>query len=274
MDQYYNQQPKFNSKKVYFVKKDNIAFESDPKTKNGKEKAINYCFQNNISTNSIIVFDSEMEFKFYLYLTYLQDKGEISDIEYHREYLLIDKFDNANGETHDRLIYEADFVFKKKDKTIVVDTKGAVQNGFYIKRKLFDLKYKEQGLYMLVLQFKQNVKVESEEKTKYCSDLFFSKKINKYNISYLNNKNWINIFVEKKVSKRAEVNKQKLNDAKNELKEYRDKDNYLAKLKASYYNTILPAVKKCEEENKTLPKAKRERKAFIEETFKKEGRLL
>lgn len=148
MDQRINMSGRIHSKKVYYV--DNHAFTSDKGTKNGKAKAENYCYENLINTNKIIVFDSEMEYKYYLYL--LSIKAE--DIEIHKEYLILNSFYSANNDYHDRIIYEADFVYKINNAVFVVDVKGFVEDTFYLKWKLFDAVYKKNNLALKVVRLK------------------------------------------------------------------------------------------------------------------------
>ena len=152
MDQRLHSNPRINSKKVYFI--NGKAFTSDKGTKNGKAKAEKYCYDNLLNSKDIIVFDSEMEFKYYLFLLKKQKEGVVSNIELHKNFLLLDAFTANSGAYHERMIYEADFVYEEYGKKIVVDTKGFVEEVFYLKWKLFDYLYKSKGLALKVVRLK------------------------------------------------------------------------------------------------------------------------
>lgn len=67
-----------------------------------------------------ILYDSQLEYERFCELSVLQKAGEISELQYHKRYVLINK--NKNGR---EIAYEADFVYKDKDgKTIVEDVKS------------------------------------------------------------------------------------------------------------------------------------------------------
>lgn len=100
-------------------------FINDTNLRNGKQKAIDYCLQNFIDTNEIIVFDSMLECDRYEYLLELQKRGEITDLKHHLSLPLIASYTNYNGDTIPELRYNADFVYKENGKNIVEDVKGA-----------------------------------------------------------------------------------------------------------------------------------------------------
>ena len=86
-----------------------------------------------------IVFDSKREAKRYLTLKEKQEKGEITDLEMQKEYLLIpSQKDKKTGKTIERPVkYRADFVYKTADgKEVVEDVKGKRLAEYIIKRKL------------------------------------------------------------------------------------------------------------------------------------------
>jgi hypothetical protein len=87
-----------------------------------------------------IVFDSEMESKYYLLLKERIAKKEVSHLSIHRKYVLLPDF-NYDGIKIKGLTYEADFVyFDHNDKRIYIeDVKGFQENEFKQQWKL--LKY-------------------------------------------------------------------------------------------------------------------------------------
>lgn len=148
---------KFNAKKVYYIA--GIGFESDKGTKNGMEKAKQYCFDNRLNTNDIIVFDSETEYLRYQYLKNQELLGNVSNISVHQQFPLLSAFDGATGKHHEELVYEADFVYydRKSKRTIVEDVKGSkysIEEVFYVKWKVFDLRYKKENLGIEVVMLK------------------------------------------------------------------------------------------------------------------------
>lgn len=154
MDYRHANSPRINAKKVWFI--DNIGFMSDKGMKNGGEKAKQYCLEKMLNFNDVIVFDSETEYFRYRYLLERQRKGEIGMISVHQLFLLISAFDNTDGKHHEALNYEADFVYTEKatGKKIVEDVKGSkwsIEEVFYVKWKLFDLRYFKAGLSLSVV---------------------------------------------------------------------------------------------------------------------------
>ena len=83
-------------------------------------------------------FDSKLEFKRYLYLKDLQEKGLISDLVRQVPYTLIPSQKDHTGKVIFREIrYVADFVYRlPTGEQIVEDTKGIVLDVFKIKQKL------------------------------------------------------------------------------------------------------------------------------------------
>lgn len=152
---------KFNAKKVYYVA--GIGFESDKGTKNGMEKAKNYCFENHLNTNDIIVFDSETEYLRYLYLKNQEMIGNVANISIHQLFPVLSAFDSAIGKHHEALEYEADFVYTdlKRNRKVVEDVKGSkysIEEVFYVKWKVFDLRYKKENLAIEVAMLKDRKK--------------------------------------------------------------------------------------------------------------------
>lgn len=101
-----------------------------------------------------IVFDSEMESKYYLLLKERIAKGEISHLSIHRKYVLLPDF-IYDGTKIKGLTYEADFVyFDHTDERIYIeDVKGFAEQEFKQQWKL--LKYKIKELFDDYLELKQ-----------------------------------------------------------------------------------------------------------------------
>ena len=90
-----------------------------------------------------ILFDSKLEAGRYIELKMMQKAGIISNLRLQPEYLLIPAF-KKNGKAYRKTVYRADFEYiDKNGKTIVEDTKGKETEVFRIKRKIFELKYKD-----------------------------------------------------------------------------------------------------------------------------------
>lgn len=96
----------------------------------------------NKRTYNGIVFDSEMEMKYYRDVILPKYKsGEI--IEYKRQvpYELVPKFKKSN-ETVRAVVYRADFLVKYNNESeVVIDVKGMADSVAKLKRKLFYYKY-------------------------------------------------------------------------------------------------------------------------------------
>ena len=108
-------------------------------------------YGNNKIKNTFGVFDSELEWSRYLFLSNRQKEGEISDLRRQVEYLLIPAqygTEIKHLKTKDKEVrvllerpcsYIADFVYERNGKTIVEDCKGAkaiITETAKIKKKL------------------------------------------------------------------------------------------------------------------------------------------
>ena len=116
------------------------------------------------------VFDSEMEYLYYLHLKSRLEEDEISNLQVHPSYLLLDNFKNANGKLHKAITYEPDFVYFDLDdcKTHYVDVKGFLTEEFALKWKLFDkfLIDNCQGCFLEVLKYSKTTGFVPIEKYK------------------------------------------------------------------------------------------------------------
>ena len=146
MDKRYNFYGHSNSKKVWYI--DGVSFQSDKDTNNGKQKAIDYARLNMLDDKDIKKFDSEMEYKRFLYLKAREGRGEIQLLKDHYNFLLLPAFRSASGIEHEELLYEADFYYYDniKKRYVVEDVKGNLEDVFRVKWKLFDKIYYPKGL--------------------------------------------------------------------------------------------------------------------------------
>jgi hypothetical protein len=99
-----------------------------------------------------ILFDSEMELKFYRdVLIPLQQKGEIKDIILQPKFPLVDGF-TKQGKKVLPINYISDFkVLYVDGRIIVYDVKGLPTESAKIKRKLFDNRYRDLRLEWVTL---------------------------------------------------------------------------------------------------------------------------
>lgn len=85
-----------------------------------------------------ILFDSEIEKGYYQILKEQQDKGLLSQLQVHKEYILIPPFECKNG-TYSAMKYTPDFVYfdEVKKEYVAVEIKGFARPDFEIRKKLF-----------------------------------------------------------------------------------------------------------------------------------------
>lgn len=88
-----------------------------------------------------IVFDSELEAKYYMQLKWLEKNEQILFFRLQPRYLLQEAFEK-HGKKHRKIEYVADFEIHHLDGSIeTVDVKGYETTDFKIKKKLFEYKY-------------------------------------------------------------------------------------------------------------------------------------
>lgn len=88
-----------------------------------------------------VIFDSEHEYKRYLQLKEMQEKGEISKLIVHPVFELQEQFEK-DGKIISRIAYEADFQYvDSKNQLHIEDIKGFETKDFIIKKKLFEYCY-------------------------------------------------------------------------------------------------------------------------------------
>lgn len=107
-------------------------------------------YHNKKTTYYGITFDSKAEAQTYLVLREREKAGQIKDLTLQPPYVLQPAFTNMGGSKCRPITYVADFTFYDVGlgRQRVIDTKGMKTEVYKIKRKLFDYKYKEQGLYV------------------------------------------------------------------------------------------------------------------------------
>lgn len=92
-----------------------------------------------------IKFDSKMEAEYYDQLLLLQRAGHITDLKLQPSFALLEPFEH-NGKKVRGVKYKADFMFKERGKTIVIDVKGVKTKDFIIKAKFFMSMYPDYEL--------------------------------------------------------------------------------------------------------------------------------
>lgn len=160
MDRRFNYLGHSNARKVWYL--NGMKFESDKNTNNGKQKAVAYARANMLDEKAILTFDSEMEFKRFLFLKQKELKGEITELKDHFNFQLLPPFENLNGMEHEELLYEADFFYYDNVnlKYVVEDVKGNIEDTFRVKWKLFDRIYMKRGLALTCIRLKSGRNVD------------------------------------------------------------------------------------------------------------------
>lgn len=100
-------------------------------------------------------FDSAVESKYYLYLKSQKKIGTIKDFQLQKVFELQPSYRIGDNRKQRAIKYVADFVVTKNDGShVVIDVKGgkaAMTDVFKLKRKLFEFKY-QQPLVTLILR--------------------------------------------------------------------------------------------------------------------------
>ena len=100
-------------------------------------------FKNKKTKIDGILFDSEMESHYYLYLKDLKEKGIVVDFELQPIYILQEGF-IRNGKKIRPITYKADFrVVYIDGYEEVIDVKGVITAEFKLKRKMLFYKYRD-----------------------------------------------------------------------------------------------------------------------------------
>lgn len=94
-------------------------------------------------------FDSRLEYRYYLHLMALVQKGFIKRFEMQVPFTIFDAYTTSGGRKVPAIVYKADFVVHYPNGKIeVVDTKGVETADFKIKKKLFDYRYDHEIILM------------------------------------------------------------------------------------------------------------------------------
>ena len=89
-----------------------------------------------------ILFDSQMESHYYLYLKELKEQGVVVDFKLQPVFILQEGF-NKDGKKIQPIKYIADFEVTYNDGHVeIIDVKGKITEAFRIKRKIFLYKYR------------------------------------------------------------------------------------------------------------------------------------
>lgn len=150
-------------KKTYFI--DGHKFYNSPHKRDGKEKAIKYCLDNFLNSSDILTFDSDLECNRYIYLKELENNGKIKNLAFHYLLKVQDEFINSNGDLIPAITYNADFIYQdcETGKRVVEDVKGASlfeDSRFLIEKQLFDYNFKDKGLYIKVILWRNKEWIE------------------------------------------------------------------------------------------------------------------
>ena len=150
-------------KKTYFI--DGQKFYNSKGERDGKEKAIKYCLDNFLNSSDILTFDSDLECNRYIYLKELENNGKIKNLAFHYLLKVQDEFINSNGDLIPAITYNADFIYfdNESNKRVVEDVKGASlfeDSRFLIEKQLFDYNFKDKGLYIKVILWRNKEWIE------------------------------------------------------------------------------------------------------------------
>jgi len=97
-------------------------------------------YKNTKVTYNGIKFDSKLELKRYKELLFLENNGNITNLQLQPSFLLSDTLrvlKNGLKQTYRKSVYIADFAYNKDGLYIVEDTKGVETETYKLKRKLF-----------------------------------------------------------------------------------------------------------------------------------------
>lgn len=109
-------------------------------------------------------FDSKVEYRYYLKLKRMQDRGEVLSFELQKPFVVIDGF-VKNDKKYPPNIYKADFfVTYANGEQVVIDVKGQdkVTAEFAMKFKLFHARYPNR---FIIARYNYNTKRFTEKET-------------------------------------------------------------------------------------------------------------
>jgi len=88
-----------------------------------------------------IVFASKAEARAYQTLRVLEVAGKIFGLTRQPRFLLQEKFTDGSGRNHRAIYYQADFMFQRDLKDVVIEVKGYETEAWKLKEKLFRSRY-------------------------------------------------------------------------------------------------------------------------------------
>jgi hypothetical protein len=93
-------------------------------------------------TYNSIIFDSELERNYYIYLLGLMAEGKVVSIELQPKYILQNSYIRNDGKKIRAVKYIADFKVSYSDGSVlVVDTKGKADSTALLKKKLLEYRH-------------------------------------------------------------------------------------------------------------------------------------
>lgn len=100
-----------------------------------------------------IMFDSKKEMYMYIALKKWEEEGRITNLELQKTYELQPRFSIRKGKElriNRPITYTPDFVFfdKLEGRVRVLDAKGMKTETYKLKKKLFEYKFRDEGLYI------------------------------------------------------------------------------------------------------------------------------
>lgn len=100
-----------------------------------------------------IMFDSKKELRMYVVLKRWREEGRIEGLELQKTYELQPRFvinKNGNIRVNRPITYTPDFVFfdKEQNRVRILDAKGMKTDTYLLKKKLFEWKFRKEGLYL------------------------------------------------------------------------------------------------------------------------------
>lgn len=100
-----------------------------------------------------IMFDSKKEMYMYIALKKWEEEGRITNLELQKTYELQPRFSIRKGKElriNRPITYTPDFVFfdKIEGRVRVLDAKGMKTETYKLKKKLFEYKFRDEGLYI------------------------------------------------------------------------------------------------------------------------------
>ena len=138
---------------TYYVK--GKRFFNDKGLRNGRQRALEFCAENNINPDEIITFDSILECDRYEYLLVQEISGKIKNLKHHLKLPLLPNYTNFNGDEIPALEYNADFVYEENGKKIVEDVKGASlfnDSRFEAIKQIFDYVYRNKTYIRIIIR--------------------------------------------------------------------------------------------------------------------------